>query len=156
AHILLPGLYLGAYAEGRWKQRKLFLAGLLCGLAMALRIQLFPAVAVACVYFCRSAFYSFRSAWRTRIPAVMGGILVPVAVFGAVDAITWSYPFQSFIRYFWVNAIEGRSELYGTEPWYWYLLVLLAHLGPVLFLAVMGVRRSPFLAWIAIAILVPH
>jgi len=149
AHILLPGLYLGAYAEGRGEKRRLFLAGLLCGLAMALRIQLFPAVAVAGLYFCRSS-------WRTRIPAVLAGILVPVAVFGVVDAFTWSYPFQSFFRYFWVNAVEGRSELYGTEPWYWYLLILLAHLGPVLFVALMGVRRSPFLGWIALAILVPH
>jgi len=87
---------------------------------------------------------------------VLAGILVPVAVFGVVDAFTWSYPFQSFFRYFWVNAVEGRSELYGTEPWYWYLLILLANLGPVLFLALMGVRRSPFLGWIALAILVPH
>src|SRR5437588_502078 len=81
AHILLPGLYLGAHAEGRWEKCNLFLAGLLCGLAMSLRIQLFPAVAVAGLYFCRSR-------WRAKIPAVLAGILLPVAVFGAVDAIT--------------------------------------------------------------------
>jgi phosphatidylinositol glycan class B len=149
AHILLPGLYLGAHAEGRWEKRKLFLAGLLCGLAMCLRIQLFPAVALAGLYFCRSR-------WRARIPAVFAGILLPLTVFGVVDAITWSYPFQSFFRYFWVNVVEGRSVLYGTEPWYWYLAILLAHLGPILFLALVGVRRSPFLGWIALAILVPH
>lgn len=149
AHLLLPGLYLGAYAGGRWEKRKLFLAGLLCGLAMSLRIQLFPAVAVAGVYFCR--FH-----WRARIAPVLAGILIPPAVFGAVDAITWSYPFQSFFRYFWVNTIEGRSALYGTEPWYWYLLILLAHLGPILLLALFGVRRSPFLGWIASVILAAH
>ncbi len=149
AHILLPGLYLGAYAEGQQEKRKLFLAGLLCGLAMSLRIQLFPAVAIAALYFCWSR-------WRARTPAVFGGILLPVAIFGVVDAITWSYPFQSFFRYFWVNAVQGRSELYGTEPWYWYLAVLLAHLGPILFLALLGIRSSPFLGWIALAILAPH
>jgi hypothetical protein len=121
----------------------------MCGLALALRIQLFPAVAVAGLHFCRSR-------WRARIPVVLPGILLPVTVFGIVDAVTWSYPFQSFFRYFWVNAVEGRSELYGTEPWYWYLLVLLAHLGPILLLALLGVRRSPFLGWIALAILAPH
>jgi hypothetical protein len=149
AHILLPGLYLGAHADGRWEKRKLFLAGILCGLAMCLRIQLFPAVALAGLYFCRSR-------WRARMPAVFAGILLPLAVFGVVDAITWSYPFQSFFRYFWVNVVEGRSVLYGTEPWYWYLAILLAHLGPILFLALVGVRRSPFLGWIALAILAPH
>ncbi|HEY6350990.1 MAG TPA: mannosyltransferase [Candidatus Angelobacter sp.] len=149
AHILLPGLYLGAYADGRWEKRKLFLAGLLCGLAMSLRIQLFPAVVVAALYFCRSR-------WRARIPAVLGGLLLPLSTFGLVDAITWSYPFQSFFRYFWVNAVEGRSTLYGAEPWYWYLAILLAHLGPILFLALLGLRRSPFLGWMALAILAPH
>lgn len=148
-HILLPGLYLGAFAEGRWEKRRLFLAGLLCGLAMALRIQLFPAVALAGFYFCRSR-------WRTRVPAVLAGMFLPLAVFGVVDAITWSYPFQSFFRYFWINAVEGRSELYGTEPWYWYLTILVAHLGPILLLALLGIRRSPFLGWMALAILVPH
>lgn len=148
-HILLPGLYFGAFAEGRWERQKLFLAGILCGLAMSFRIQLFPAVALAALYFCRSR-------WRTRIPAVAAGILLPLTVFGVVDAITWSYPFQSFFRYFWVNAVAGRSELYGTEPWYWYLIVLLSHLGPVLLLALVGIRRSPFLGWMALAILAPH
>lgn len=148
-HILLPALYFGAFAEGRWEKRKLFLAGILCGLAMSLRIQLFPAVALAALYFCRSR-------WRARMPVVVAGVLLPVTVFGVVDAITWSYPFQSFFRYFWVNAVVGRSELYGTEPWYWYLIVLLSHLGPILLLALVGIRRSPFLAWIALAILVPH
>lgn len=148
-HILLPALYFGAFAEGKWEKRKLFLAGILCGLAMSLRIQLFPAVALAALYFCRSR-------WRARMPVVVAGVLLPVTVFGVVDAITWSYPFQSFFRYFWVNAVVGRSELYGTEPWYWYLIVLLSHLGPVLLLALVGIRRSPFLAWIALAILVPH
>jgi hypothetical protein len=149
AHILLPGLYLSAFAEGRWEKRKLFFAGILCGLAMSLRIQLLPPVAVAVLYACRSR-------WRARVPVVLAGILLPVAIFGVVDAVTWSYPFQSFFRYFWINAIEGRSALYGVEPWYWYLAILLRHLGPILFLALLGIRRSPFLAWIALAILLPH
>jgi hypothetical protein len=149
AHVLLPGLYLGAFAKGQREKRKLFLAGVFCGLAMCFRIQLFPAVAVAALYFCRSR-------WREKIPPVFAGILLPLAIFGVVDAITWSYPFQSFFRYFWINAVEGRSQLYGTEPWYWYFTTLLTHLGPVLLLALIGIRRSPFLGWIALAILVPH
>lgn len=148
-HILLPGLFFGAYAEGPREKRKLFLAGLLCGLAMSLRIQLLPAVALAAVYFCRAH-------WRAKLPPVLAGIFLPPVIFGVVDAITWSYPFQSFFRYFWVNVIEGRSELYGTEPWYWYLAILLAHLGPILFLALLGVRRSPFLGWMAFTILASH
>jgi GPI mannosyltransferase 3 len=148
-HILLPGLYLGVYPDGLREKRKLFVAGFLCGLAMSLRIQLTPAVAFAALYFCHRN-------WRARMPAVLAGIILPVFAFGLADAITWSYPFQSFFRYFWVNAVEGRSARYGTEPWYWYLLILLAHLGPMMLFALLGVRRSPFLAWIALVVLASH
>jgi GPI mannosyltransferase 3 len=150
AHILLPGLYLGAYSDGPREKRKLFVAGILCGLAMSLRIQLAPAAVCALLYFCRSN-------WRAKMPAVLAGALLPVAAFGLVDAITWSYPFQSFFRYFWVDTAGGRSAFYGTQPWYWYLSRLLARLGgPLLVLAALGVRRSPFLGWIALAVLLPH
>jgi hypothetical protein len=126
----------------------LFLAGLFCGLAVSLRIQLAPAVAFAALYFCRRN-------WRKGLPAVSAGLLLPVLGFGLVDAFTWSYPFQSFLLYYWVNIVKGRAAFYGTEPWYWYLLKMAMHFGPMLILALLGVRRSPFLGWIALLILVP-
>jgi GPI mannosyltransferase 3 len=147
-HILLPGLYLGIYGEKLEERKRFFLAGLFCGLAMSLRIQLAPAVAFAALYFCRTN-------WRKRSPAVAAGLLLPVLAFGLVDAFTWSYPFQSFFLYFWVNVVKGRAAIYGTAPWSWYAYMLAKHFGPILILALMGVRRSPFLGWIAFFILAP-
>ncbi len=82
--------------------------------------------------------------------------MLPILAFGIVDMLTWSYPFQSFVRYFWVNVVEGRSMVYGVEPWYWYVVVLLGTMGPMLIFAMVGVRRSPFLGWVALIILVSH
>ncbi|MGA3315626.1 MAG: hypothetical protein ABSC64_04210 [Candidatus Korobacteraceae bacterium] len=148
-NILLPGLYLGMYGEELPEKKRLFLAGLFCGLAVSLRMQLTPAVAFATYYFCRTN-------WRRRTAPVLAGLLLPVVAFGLVDAITWSYPFQSFLRYFWVVVVEGRGSTFGTEPWYWYLLLLARSFGPLLLLALVGVRRSPFLGWVALIIVASH
>jgi GPI mannosyltransferase 3 len=148
-HLLLPGLYLGCYAEEIPERKRLFWAGLLCGLAVSFRIQLAPAVAFALLWFCGAQ-------WRKRLIPLGAGFILPVAVFGIVDVFTWSYPLQSFLRYFWVNAMEGRSDTYGVEPWHWYLLVLLHSFGPMLFFVAVGCLRSPFLGWITLIILASH
>ena len=149
AHLLLPGLYLGVYGEKIPERRRMLLAGLFCGLAFSLRIQLAPAIAFALVWFCGAE-------WRKRAAPLAVGFLLPIAIFGMVDLFTWSSPFQSFVGYFWVNAIEGRSKMFGTAPWYWYCSYLLDAMGPMLFLAVVGCLRSPFLGWMALIILTSH
>jgi hypothetical protein len=148
-NFLLPGLYLGMYGDELPEKRRLFLAGLFLGLAVSLRIQLACVVAFAVLYFCHSN-------WRRSGPAMLAGLLLPVVAFGLVDAITWSYPFQSFLRYFWVNVVEKKNVLYGTEPWYWYSLLLPIHFLPLFLLALVGVRRSPFLGWVALIMLASH
>jgi GPI mannosyltransferase 3 len=149
AHLLLPGLYLGTYAGGRGERKQLFIAGALCGLAMSLRIQLAPAIVFIALFLCHSN-------WRTKSLAVFAGLVSPVILFGLVDAATWQYPFQSFVRYFWVNVVEGRSTLYGTAPWYWYLFLLSGHLSLLFVLVLAGVPRSPVLGAIALIILTSH
>jgi hypothetical protein len=147
-NFLLPGLYLGMYGNGLSEKKRLFLAGLFLGLAVALRIQLAPAVGFAFLYFCHRN-------WRARGPAMFVGLLLPVVVFGLVDAITWSYPFQSFFLYFWVN-LEKRNFLAYTEPWYWYFLQLPIRFLPLFLLALVGVRRSRFLGWVVLIIVAFH
>jgi hypothetical protein len=148
-NFLLPGLYLGMYGEGLPEKKRLFLAGLFLGLAVSLRIQLAPAVGFAFLYFCHRD-------WRARGPAVFVGLLLPVVAFGLVDAVTWSYPFQSFLRYFWAAAVQERNLFGQTEPWYWYLLVLAVRFFPLCVLALLGVRRSPFLGWVVFIIVAFH
>jgi hypothetical protein len=149
AHVLLPGLYLGVYGERLGERKRLFVAGLLCALAACLRIQLLPALVFAMVYFCCPR-------WRERIPAVAAGATVPVLVFGVTDWITWSYPWQSFIRYFEANVVQGPGKLFPVQPWYWYLLILVVLLGPAVLLLFHGARRSPFLAIFCAIVVVSH
>jgi hypothetical protein len=148
-HLLLPGLYLGVYAEKIGEKKRLFLAGLLCGLAAMLRIQLLPSVFFAVAYFC----YPY---WRRRIPVVLAGLSLPVLAFGLVDNVTWSYPWQSSIRYFQVNLIAGRGLGFEHMPWYWYLRALLILIGPAVLLLWHGARKSPFLAYFALAVVGSH
>lgn len=148
-YVLLPGLYLGMYADGRNERKRLFFAGILCGLAASLRMQLIPAAVFAALCFCHPC-------WRRRIPTVATGLFLPVLAFGLVDGMTWSYPWQSFIRYFQINVFEGKSAAFGIKPWYWYLLILAALLGPVVVFLWKGARRTPFLAAVSLIILVSH
>ena len=149
AHVLLPGLYLGIYGEKLGERKRLILAGFLCALAACLRIQLLPALLFAMVYFCYPR-------WRTRIPAVAAGAAVPVLLFGGVDWITWSYPWQSFVKYYEANMVQGVGRQFWPQPWYWYLLVLLVLLGPAVLLLFHGARRSPFLAIFCAIVVVSH
>jgi hypothetical protein len=148
-HVLLPGLYLGTDKAASGERNRLFFAGMLCGLAASLRIQLIPAVAFAAIYFCYPS-------WRRRAPAIAIGLLVPILLFGLADRITLRYPWQSFVSYFKANTIDGRSLLYGVEPWYWYVPVLVTLLGPTILFVWKGARRSPFLAILSCIILISH
>ena len=147
--LLLPGLYLGAFPGARHERTRLFFAAILCGLVASLRMQLIPAVVFAALYFCFP--YS-----RRRLPVVAAGFALPIFVFGVVDWITWSYPWQSFIRYFIVNVIQGRSLAFGVPPWYSHFEALPIVLGPAILFLWHGARRTPFLAILVLIIFGSH
>ncbi len=148
-NLLLPGLYLGMYSGRSQSRRQMFLAGLFCGVAFALRIQLAPAIVFAVLYFC----------WlhgRKAAAVLLAGFVVPIMAFGVVDAFTWSYPFQSFVRYFWMNTAGSVSSSYGKLPWYTYARTMVNYVGPLLLLALAGVRKSPLLGWMVLIIVACH
>lgn len=151
ADFLLPGLYLGVFEAKNRKANnvRLALAGLCCGFAVALRMQLAPVVVLAAAYFCANRC-------KEKLPFVAAGLLFPVIVFGLVDWATWSYPFQSYIENFRFNATFFRENPFGTAPVYWYLVQLPVHFGILAFLAVIGWQRSPILGWVILALLIPH
>jgi len=153
AHVLLPALWIGAYGTGMSERRRMLLAGFGCGLAVALRMQLAPAVVVAALYFCGR---DGRRDWRGKVPWLALGMALPLGVFGMVDWATWGLPFQSFWMNFAQNVIAGRSLIYGTAPWYRYLALLFDRSGAVLLLAAVGTRRSPFLGAIAAVMIASH
>jgi hypothetical protein len=150
AHILLPGLYLGVYGDRISERKRFFFAGVFLALAACLRMQLLPAVLFAAIYFC------YRH-WRSRGPALTAGFALPVLFFGLVDWMTWSYPWQSFVRSFQTNLLGGPGkEISAHQAWWWYAVALFVLLGPAILGLFHGVRRSPFLAVFCAIVVVSH
>ena len=147
--FLLPGLYLGMYGDELPEKKRLLLSGICLGIAVCVRPQYAPAVAFAVLWFCRKQ-------WKTRAPALFAGLLLPVIIFGVVDAFTWSYPFQSYIRYFQIVMLSGRNNHYGVEPWYIFFVALWRTMWPMLLLAVFAIKRNELLAWVVAITVVTH
>lgn len=150
-NLLLPALYWGALecnpkAENK---KRLFVIGALLGLSACLRVQLAPAVLLV-------ALWIMARNWRARLLSVGGGMLVVLAIFGAVDAFTWSFPFHSYFSYFTEDILHHRAAASGTLPWYYYVVALFVHTGPLVLLALVGLRRAPILGWTSLAVLLPH
>lgn len=149
AHLLLLGLALEANAA---TGRRRLAAGALLGAAIALRVQLVPAVLVALAI---SAWRDRRS-WRTLLPAVA----VVVGLAGLLDLATWGRPFHSFLRTLQANLVEGKASAYGTTAWSGYLEAIAAtwswSAAVILPLAALGARRRPVFAACALVVLATH
>ncbi len=150
-NVFLPAIYLGSLrpdqkAQSRWR---LLLIGMLLGLTVCLRIQFGPAVLLA-------GLWIISRDWKVRFLPITSGIFLVVAIFGIVDAISWSYPFYSYYAYFREDILHHRAAEFGVLPWHYFFSALFVHAGPLPIFALLGVRRSPILGWIILAVLVPH
>ena len=150
-NLFLPAIYLGSLPSDAKVENKcrLILIGLLLGLTACLRIQYAPAVLVA-------GLWIMSRNWKARLLPVGAGVVAVVAIFGIVDAVTWSFPFYSYWAYFRENIVNHKAASYGILPWYYYFGSLFVHTGPLALFALIGVRRSPILGWVSSAILLPH
>ncbi len=139
--------------DGTLRRGQVAVFAVMVTLAAMLRIQLAPA---ALVVFAVIYLKLPRPAkWVSVV--VAAGIVVAA---GMLDAITWSYPFQSYIENVRVNVLHGKSAYYGTSTWDAYFAVYVRIWGvwgiPILALAVLGARRAPLLAVTALLVLAAH
>jgi phosphatidylinositol glycan class B len=92
-------------------------------------------------------------------PMAAGG-LIPVAVFGATDWITYGAPFQSYIEYVRINLTQGVASSFGVSPPEWYFQSLWVHWKYALPIVAMlvALRTRTSMIWIAtaMAIIVSH
>ena len=160
AHILVPAVYLAYPGQPTANKRRLFLAGLLFGLVVAIRVQLAPALLVAAIYICQ------RQVQDKWIPLFLGGLVTFLSA-GMLDVLTWQYPFQSVASYIWVHGIEGKQYgiegkqmEYGAAPWYFYpafwLLTWSGATVPIAICALLAVRKNLILGLIAGTIIATH
>lgn len=151
AHCALWALWLG---EARAPTRRILLAtGALFGLAVCIRYQYAPALAVAAV--CQHG--------RRRdnlLPLCAAAAAVALVLCGLLDWITWGAPFQSVWLNFQRNALDGISAAMGAEPWHYPFDFFLAAWGPaawvLIVLAALGAVQAPALAAAAMVTLVAH
>lgn len=150
AHCAIAAFYLGEVEQP--SARRAFWVGALLGLAVCLRYQYAPALALAAVW-----------QWRRRMPVwtwlFMGGLAAPLLFSGVLDAMTWGVAFQSIWLNFKLNAMYGIAAAIGVEgPLYYvdYLMVAFAPFPLFLVLAAIGARRFPALAIAAVATIAMH
>jgi hypothetical protein len=53
------------------------------------------------------------------------GLGLPIALSGALDWLTWGSWFYSTWQYVYLNLFKGINQVFGAEPWYFYLMTLL-------------------------------
>jgi hypothetical protein len=134
-------------------RRRLLAAGLLFGLAVSLRWQYAPVLALAALA---------QHARRPRELALVAaaGLAVVVPVLGGLDAITWGVPFQSVWLNYVRNAAQGVSGAMGTEAWFfypaYYFVAWGAAAGLLAICALIGMARAPVLAVLAVGTLALH
>ena len=150
-NLFLPAIYWGSLDPAKWPQSKwrFFLIGLLLGLTVCLRIQFGPAVLLA-------GLWIISRDWKTRFLSISSGIFLAVLTFGLLDTVTWGFPFYSYVAYFRENILFHKAAQFSVLPWYYYFVALLIHTGPLAPFALVGLRRSPILGWISLAVLLPH
>lgn len=156
AHLLVPGMYFGIFGDSLpvRERTRMWMAGALLGLALALRVHLAPAVLVAAILCCWGA-------WKKNTVPLLTGIAIPLLAFGAVDWFTWGFPFASYFNYLHMefSNIGGKAvgpRIAGIRPMGWYLEQLGERLGPAAILIVFAVRRNWKLAAVAATIIASH
>lgn len=153
APLLVIGIYLaepGYRVESRWR---LAVSGALLGLAIAIRLQVAPAVAVVSLWVALNAP-------RLRLPPMFAGMAAVILAAGGLDAATWGYPFASMWRNLDYNLNYQVSEFFGTEAWFFYFYKLFYYWNVltivILALALLGARKSPIIVLAAAAVLLAH
>jgi hypothetical protein len=133
-------------------RRRLIVGGLLLGLCVSARFQLAPAAGLLAILCCRRD----HRAWGWVVLGGLGGL----AIDGLVDAAHGAAPFAWMLHNFQQNLVANRSVDYGVEPAGWYgvnQLWLWNGAAPfLLMLAILGTRRQPILALVAVAHIAVH
>lgn len=152
-HLLIIAIFLAFPGREVTGRARLAAAGFLLVLAMAIRLQLAPAVAFV------GMWALVRWPVARVVPFVIGGT-VAMAAAGALDWATWGTPFISYWNNYTYNVTHGVGVFFGENPPSFYAVNLVIAWGGasavLLFLVVMGWRFNPLLLGAALAIVLAH
>ena len=152
--ILFPAMALARRVRENPADRRLSLAlGFLLALGIIVRFQYLPAIGLI-------ALWAFAGDWRRVLPLLVAGGLFGLALGALADGLTGHPPLSWIWNSFRTNLVEGRSEMFGTQPPAWlaseqariWSLATIA-IAP---LALIGGRRRPMLLLAALAVIAAH
>ena len=149
SYFLLAGLYLSRRDAA---PRAVALAGFCLTIALALRIQIAPAIAVALTI-------ALWPPGRTRRLALAGGAAAGLAIAAAIEWRWWGVPFQGQIGYLAMEFTRHSSRYFAREPFVFfikqYVLMYGLALPVIVWLVYRGARHAPGLLVVALAVVVP-
>jgi hypothetical protein len=119
--------FVEAQEEGDRPSRH-FMAGVIVGIAYLFRYT-------APMYMIGPGLLLLARRRWAAAAALLGGFVAIATAIGIVDWPTYGRPFHSVYHYFRFNLYEGGSARFGTQPYEWYLVILVRDLGPAAFFA---------------------
>jgi hypothetical protein len=148
-YFLLAGIFFARPAAG---PRHVFLAGFCLLLALAIRMQIAPAVAVVFVL-------AGLAHGRAGGPALAAGAACALVFAGALEWGWWGVPFRGHYGYLVMEFVHKASSFFRREsPIFYvktYVLIYGGALPVIAFLIAAGARRAPILILTALAVIVP-
>lgn len=104
-------------------KKNLFIAGILCGVAISFRYQIgIFSIGIA-------SYYLLKKQWGNIIFFSLGNIVLFTLTQGVVDFVIWGYPFAEFWSYVSYNMNQGTQYLPNSN----YLMYLYVLFGVLLF-----------------------
>ena len=153
ADILVPAIYAIETLGTRAPLRQIALVSFMLGSALAIRIQIAPAIAIAGIVLCG------RDIQRWRIGILAGAI--PLLISGLLDWITWGEPFRSLWLNIYLNVFLGVAKnQFGANPTSYFIYMMgldwLWTLPAMVFLCWRGSKILPVAGYSVIAIIITH
>jgi hypothetical protein len=151
--LLFPAMALAQRLRNRPGQRLAAALGLLLALGFVVRFHYLPAIGLI-------ALWGIGRGWRQVLPGLMPGLAAGLALGGLGDVLTGHPPLLWIWRSIAFNVVAGGSALFGTQPPWWFITYQLQTWSwaalAIVPLMLVGARRQPWLAGIALAVFIPH
>ena len=151
--LLFPAMALAQRLRRDPRWRPAFALGLLLATGFVVRFHYLPAIGLI-------GLWSLGAGWRRTLSGLVPGFFAGLALGALGDVITGHPPLMWIWRSIAFNVVQGGSDLFGTQPPWWFVTYQLRTWGwaslAIVPLALIGARRQPMLLAIAVSIYATH
>lgn len=137
--VAIPFLMCGFWyliKDDNLNRKNLFVAGLMCGVAISFRYQ------VGIFSIGLAIYFLFKKQWRKLFLFSLGNVILFSLTQGLVDFIIWHYPFAEFWAYVNYNMNQGTQYLPNSNYFMYFYVLLGVLLFPFGILIGIGFFRS--------------